>query len=111
MVLTWICKGMGKYDPYFWEINVDPEALEQNDHHILGAKGNIMLSLAAMRQLRDAYHPHRPLSEKAVFDRVGNPTPDEIIETALAGLKSEDRNVRVLMLRVLKGQTGEKAMR
>jgi HEAT repeat protein len=71
----------------------------------------IMLTLESMRQLRDAYDPHLPASEKEVFELVGNPTPDEIIETALAGLKSEDRNVRVLMLRVLKWQTGEKAMR
>jgi hypothetical protein len=70
-----------------------------------------MLSLEAMRQLRDAYNPHLPTSEPEVLERLGNPTPDEIIETALAGLKSDDRNIRVLMLRVLQGQTGEKAMR
>jgi hypothetical protein len=70
-----------------------------------------MLSLEAMRQLKDAYDPHLPTSEIEALELVGNPTPDEIIETALAGLQSADRNVRVLMLRVLKWQTGEKAMR
>lgn len=70
-----------------------------------------MLSLEAMRQLKDAYFPHLGVSEQDVFERLGNPTRDEIIETALEGLKSGDRNIRVLMLWVLKGQTGEKAMR
>ena len=70
-----------------------------------------MLSLETMRQLREAYLPHLPTSEKEVLELAGNPTPEEIVETALAGLQSEDRNVRVLMLRVLKGQTGAKAMR
>jgi hypothetical protein len=70
-----------------------------------------MLSLEAMQQIRAAYDPHFPISEEEVLERLGNPIRDEIIETALAGLKSEDRNVRVLMLRVLQGQTGEKAMR
>ncbi len=70
-----------------------------------------MLGLEAMRHIRDAYAPHLPMSEKEAMALAGNPTPDEIIETALAGMASDDRNVRVLMLRVLKGQTGEKAMR
>ena len=70
-----------------------------------------MLSLEAMQQLRDAYFPYSPVSEPDVLAQLGHPTRDEIIETALNGLKSEDRNVRVLMLRVLGGQSGEQAMR
>lgn len=70
-----------------------------------------MLSLEAMRQLKDAYFPHLGISELDVLEKLGNPSRDEIIDTALEGLKSEDRNVRVLMLWVLKGQAGEKAMR
>lgn len=69
-----------------------------------------MLNLEAMRQIKDAY-ALQPSAMREVLERLGNPAPDEIIEAALAGMQSEDRNIRVLMLRVLKGQTGEKAMR
>ena len=69
-----------------------------------------MLSIEAMRQLRDAYNPHMNVSEQAVLQKIGNPSADEIIETALAGMQSPDRNVRVLMLRVLNKQSGAKAM-
>ncbi len=69
-----------------------------------------MLSLDAMRKLRDAYDPYTGVSEADVLRQIGNPTRDVIIDTALEGLKSEDRNIRVLMLRVLAGQSGEKAI-
>lgn len=69
-----------------------------------------MLSLEAMRQIKDAY-AFQPSAMRDVFERWGNPAPDEIVESARAGMQSEDRNVRVLMLRVLKHQTGENAMR
>lgn len=69
-----------------------------------------MLSLDAIRQIKDAY-ALPPFAMREVFERLGNPSPDEIVEAALAGVQSEDRNVRVLMLRVLKLQTGEEAMR
>lgn len=69
-----------------------------------------MLDHAAMRQLSQAYDPYAPLTERDVLAQLGNPSPGEIIDTALAGLASGDRNVRVLMLRVLKGQSGPKAM-
>lgn len=70
-----------------------------------------MLSMEAMQQLREAYFEHTSISEETVLTQIGNPTPDDIIETALAGMKSENRNERVLMLRVLRKQSGEKAMR
>ena len=66
-----------------------------------------MLSLDAMRALREVYPPQ---AEAEVLARLGNPTREAIIETALAGMTSEDRNVRVLMLRVLAGQSGPHAM-
>lgn len=69
-----------------------------------------MLSLDQMRKLRDAYNPHQPMPEADAFEAIGNPTREAVVETALEGLKSEDRNVRVLMLRVLSGQSGDKAM-
>jgi hypothetical protein len=69
-----------------------------------------MLSLDAMRKLRDAYNPYAGVSELDVLAEIGNPTRDEIIDTALQGLQSDDRNVRVVMLRVLRCQSGAKAM-
>ncbi|MBZ0301133.1 MAG: hypothetical protein K8J31_15405 [Anaerolineae bacterium] len=70
----------------------------------------MMLSMEAMQQLREAYLPYWPVMEADVLDQLGQPTRDEIIETALAGMQSQDRNVRVLMLRVLVGQSGAQAM-
>jgi hypothetical protein len=70
-----------------------------------------MLDHDAMRLLRDAYMPYSPVSERDVLEQLGNPSQDEIVESALAGLASDDRNVRVLMLRVLSGQSGFRAMR
>lgn len=69
-----------------------------------------MLSLEAMRQIKDSY-TSQPSAMREVLERLGSPAPEEIVEAALAGMQSEDRNVRVLMLRVLKHQTGENAMR
>ena len=70
-----------------------------------------MLSLDAMRKLRNAYDPFSGVSEADVLPEIGNPSRDAIIDTALEGLQSDDRNVRVLMLRVLAGQSGGKAVR
>jgi HEAT repeat protein len=71
----------------------------------------IMLNHDAMRQLRQAYDPYSPLTERDVLARLGNPSRQAIVDAALAGLTSDDRNVRVLMLRVLAGQSGPEAMR
>ena len=70
-----------------------------------------MISLEYMKKLRAAYQAHAPRPEQEVLTEIGNPTQEEIVATALEGLKSEDRNVRVLMLRVLNRQSGEEAMR
>lgn len=69
-----------------------------------------MLSLDTIRQIKDAY-ALPPSAMREVFEQLGNSSPDEIVETALAGMQSEDRSIRVLMLRLLKHQTGEAAMR
>jgi len=63
-----------------------------------------------MRKLRDGYFEHVPISEQEALAELGNPSEEEIVDTALSGMKSEDRNRRVLMLRVLKHQTGDRAM-
>jgi hypothetical protein len=70
-----------------------------------------MLNRDAMRQLRGAYSSHPVRSESEVLEQLGNPSQDEIVNCALAGLASDDRNVRVLMLRVLSRQSGPKGMR
>ena len=69
-----------------------------------------MLSLEAMREIKNAYATDSAAIE-AVSERLGNPTPDEVVDTAFTGMGSDDRNVRVLMLHILKQQSGEKAMR
>src|SRR5512136_1551037 len=69
-----------------------------------------MLTHDAMRQLSRAYDPYAPSAEQDVLALLGNPSREEIIDTALAGLSSDNRNLRVLMLRVLKGQSGPRAM-
>ena len=69
-----------------------------------------MLSIEDMRKLRDAYFPHLPSSEDEILAELGNPSREEIVDTALAGMQSEDRNIRVLMLRVLKYHPGDRAM-
>ena len=71
-----------------------------------------MLTLEQMRKLRSVYvyDPDSSVTEEEVFQEIGNPSCEEIVATALEGLRSDDRNVRVLMLRVLKGQYGDRAM-
>lgn len=69
-----------------------------------------MLDDSAMRQLKQAYDAGSPAVENEVLEQLGNPSRDEIVEAALAGMRSEDRNVRVLMLRVLRHQPGPRAM-
>ncbi len=68
-----------------------------------------MLSLDVMREIRRAY-TLQPAQQKEIFEKLGNPTSEALIETALLGMQSQDRNIRVLMLHILKWQTGEKAM-
>jgi hypothetical protein len=83
--------------------------MQKAAHYTIASEVDIMLSLEAMRQMRIAYE--LPARQQEVLERLGNPTRAEIIDSALSGLKHEDRNVRVLMLRVLRWQTGEQAMR
>jgi HEAT repeat protein len=70
-----------------------------------------MLTPNDLRKLKDAYTPWTTVTEAEVLEQIGNPSPDEIVASALQTLQSEDRNLRVLALRVLKEQSGEKALR
>ncbi len=69
-----------------------------------------MLSHSAMRELSLANTSRSQATESEILARLGHPSRDEIVETAIAGLASQDRNVRVVMLRVLRGQSGPRAM-
>ena len=70
-----------------------------------------MLSIAELKMLRDAYSAHTELEPAEALRMIGNPSADELAERALAGVSEQDRNLRVLMLRVLQHQRGDMAMR
>lgn len=70
-----------------------------------------MLRIADMKLLREAYRLGDAQSRDAALAQIGQPSPDALVECALTQLASPDRNVRVLMLRVLREQQGERAMR
>ena len=70
-----------------------------------------MLSIADMRTLREAWHAGSAIPPAEALANIGNPSPDEIVDSALAHMADGDRNIRVLTLRVLRHQRGEIAMR
>ena len=70
-----------------------------------------MLRIADMQLLREAYRLGDSHSRVTAFEKIGQPTPDALVEFALEQMSSPDRNIRVLMLRVLREQRGERAMR
>ncbi len=70
-----------------------------------------MLSISDMETLRDAYSAYSDMTLRDALERIGNPSAKTVVDFALAGMVSPDRNTRVLMLRVLKHQHGEMAMR
>ena len=70
-----------------------------------------MLSIAAMKTLREAYQAGSQVSPDEALANIGNPSPDEIVESALRHMAEGDRNTRVLTLRILRHQRGEIAMR
>lgn len=69
-----------------------------------------MLTFDHMKILRDGYFEYNKLSLPDALAQIGNPPADDIIDTALDGMTHADRNIRVLMLRILKHQSGSKAM-
>ena len=70
-----------------------------------------MLNIAELKLLRDAYSAHTSLQPAEALRMIGNPSADDLAERALAGMAAQDRNLRVLMLRVLQQQRGDTAMR
>ena len=70
-----------------------------------------MLSIADLKLLRDAYSAYRELRLEDALRIIGNPSAEAVVERALAGMAERDRNLRVLMLRILQHQQGDTAMR
>lgn len=70
-----------------------------------------MLSIADMKLLREAYSAHSELRPADAMREIGNPSAEDVVDRALAGMEERDRNLRVLMLRVLQHQRGDTAMR
>ncbi len=69
-----------------------------------------MLSIVQFQTLREAYRVGAALRLDEALAKIGNPTPDMLVESAVMQLSNGDRNIRVLMLRVLRHQRGERAM-
>lgn len=70
-----------------------------------------MLSITDLKLLRDAYSAHSELRPTEALRMIRNPSAEDVVERALEGMRDGDRNVRVLMLRLLQHQRGETAMR
>lgn len=70
-----------------------------------------MLSIADMKLLREAYSAYSELRLADAKRMIGNPSAEEVVDRALAGMAEADRNQRVLMLRVIQLQPGDVAMR
>ena len=70
-----------------------------------------MLSIQDLEALRQATSAHDATALDAALRQIGSP-PDEAIAASAAALMSHpDRNLRVLALRVLAHQSGERALR
>ncbi len=70
-----------------------------------------MLSIEDLRKLRRVYSPANELDLMDTLRQIGNPAPESLIGLCVAQMAHPDRNIRVLMLRILAYQGGEAAMR
>ncbi|MCY4071155.1 MAG: hypothetical protein OXG60_07640 [Chloroflexi bacterium] len=68
-----------------------------------------MLTIRDCEVLREAYTPNSGLAVDEALRRIGSPTVDALIAYACEQMSNPDRNVRVLMLRLLARQTGARA--
>ncbi|MGH9170592.1 MAG: hypothetical protein ACRD0Z_06940 [Acidimicrobiales bacterium] len=69
-----------------------------------------MLSLDQLRRLARANVAGEPAEREAILAELGNPSPLELAEAAASHFQSEDRNVRVAMLRVVAFADGPPAV-
>lgn len=70
-----------------------------------------MLSISDLDKLREAYSAHSDVSLADALRQIGDPSEEAIVAFAADQMSHSDRNVRVLALRVLLHQRGERAMR
>ena len=64
-----------------------------------------MLTTQDLAKLRVSYNrPDLASARNEVLAELGNPSAEQIAEAALAGMSDQDRNVRVMMLRILDQQ-------
>ena len=68
-----------------------------------------MLTIRDCKILREAYSPNSGLTVDEAGRLIGNPTDETLIGYACEQMSNPDRNVRVLMLRLLAQQTGAQA--
>ena len=69
----------------------------------------MMLTIRDCKILRESYSPNSGLSVDEAVRLIGNPTDETLIGYACEQMSNPDRNVRVLMLRLLAHQTGAQA--
>ena len=69
-----------------------------------------MLSISDFQTLRRAYSAHDDLTLGEALERIGSPSVESLVDSARSHMRSRNRNVRVLMLRILRHQPGELAM-
>ena len=69
----------------------------------------MMLTIRDCKILREAYSPNSGLTVDEAGRLIGNPTDATLIGYACEQMNNPDRNVRVLMLRLLAHQTGAQA--
>ena len=69
-----------------------------------------MLSICDLETLHDAYSVYSELTLDEGLRRIGNPSAEMLIAFAVEQVSRPERNLRVLALRVLAHQRGERAM-
>ena len=70
-----------------------------------------MLTICDCQLLRDSYSPNSETAMDVTLRNIGHPSSEQLVDFALQQMQSEDRNVSVLMLRILAHQNGERAAR
>ncbi len=70
-----------------------------------------MLSIKDMRKLRQSFSSASDVDLIAALRQIGNPSQESLIDYCVAQMSHPDRNVRVLMLRILAYYGGTRAMR
>ena len=69
-----------------------------------------MLSVGDLEKLRQAYSVGSDLRVADVLRQLGDPADDAIVDFAVEQMSRQDRNVRVLALRVLEHYRGDRAL-